>query len=170
MAAFTVRPATLADAEALCALHKASVRALCLGAYTAAEIEAWLREREPQGFRHAMTDGGETMLVAEHDGAVVGFASIKGTVLFGLYVDPAKGRGAGRMLLAAAEDEVRRRGASVLSLQATLNAVPFYRQHGFMRQERSTVRRGGRDLAVLDMTKTLTPSSRPEREARSGGT
>jgi putative acetyltransferase len=85
----------------------------------------------------------------------VGFASIKETVLFGLYVDPATGRGAGRVLLAAAEDEVRRRGASVLSLQATLNAVPFYRRHGFMRQERSTVRRGGRDLAVLDMTKTL---------------
>ena len=155
MAAFTIRPATPADAEALSTLHKASVRALCLGAYTADEIEAWLREREPQGFRHAMTDGGETTLVAECDGAVVGFASIKETVLFGLYVDPATGRGAGRVLLAAAEDEVRRRGASVLSLQATLNAVPFYRQHGFMRQERSTVRRGGRDLAVLDMIKTL---------------
>jgi putative acetyltransferase len=170
MAAFTIRPAKPADAEALCALHKASVRALCLGAYTADEIEAWLREREPQGFRHAMTDGGETMLVAEHDGAVVGFASIKATVLYGLYVDPAKGRGAGRVLLLAAEDEVRRRGASVLSLQATLNAVPFYRKHGFMRQERSTVRRGGRDLAVLEMTKVLIPSFRPEREARSGGT
>ena len=155
MVAFTIRPATPADAEALCALHKASVRALCLGAYTADEIEAWLRDREPRGFRHAMTDGGETMLVAEREDAVVGFASIKETVLFGLYVDPATGRGAGRVLLAAAEDEVRRRGASVLSLQATLNAVPFYRQHGFMRQERSTVRRGGRDLAVLDMIKTL---------------
>jgi putative acetyltransferase len=155
MAAFTIRPATPADAEALCALHKASVRTLCLGAYTAAEIEAWLRDREPQGFRHAMTDGGETMLVAEHNGAIVGFASIKETVLFGLYVDPATGRGAGRVLLLAAEDEVRRRGASILSLQATLNAVPFYRQHGFMRQERSTVRRGGRDLPVLDMIKVL---------------
>jgi putative acetyltransferase len=155
MAAFTIRPATPADAEALCALHKASVRALCLGAYTADEIEAWLREREPQGFRHAMSKGGETMLVAECEDAVVGFASIKETVLFGLYVDPAKGRGAGRVLLMAAEAEVRRRGAKVLSLQATLNAVPFYRQHGFMRQERSTVRRGGRDLAVLDMIKAL---------------
>ena len=155
MAAFTIRPATPADAEVLCALHKASVRTLCRGAYTADEIEAWLRDREPQGFRHAMTDGGETMLVAERDGAVVGFASIKETALFGLYVDPATGRGVGRVLLSAAEDEVRRRGASVLSLQATLNAVPFYRQHGFMRQERSTVRRGGRDLAVLEMTKAL---------------
>ena len=155
MAAFTIRQGTLADAEALCALHKASVRALCLGAYSADEIDAWLRDREPQGFRHAMTKGGETLLVAEHDGATVGFASIKETALFALYVDPAKGRGAGRVLLAAAEDEVRRRGAAVLSLQATLNAVPFYRQHGFMRQDRSTVRRGGRDLAVLDMIKTL---------------
>ena len=53
-----------------------------------------------------------TMLVDEHDGAVVGFASIKETVLFGLYVDPATGRGAGRVLLLAAEDEVRRRGAT----------------------------------------------------------
>ena len=50
MAAFTIRPATLADAEALCALHKASVRTLCAGAYTAEEIEAWLRDREPRGF------------------------------------------------------------------------------------------------------------------------
>lgn len=160
MAAFTIRPAGLADAEALCALHKAAVRRLCLGAYTSEEIEAWLAEREPAGFRQAMTDGGETMLVAERDGAVAGFASIKGTVLFALYVDPARGRGAGRLLLAAVEDEVRRRGAAVLSLQATLNAVPFYRKHGFMRQDRSTVRRGGRDLAVLDMIKVLQPSSR----------
>jgi putative acetyltransferase len=155
MAAFTIRPAGLADAEALCALHKASVRALCTGAYTTQEIEAWLSEREPAGFRQAMTDGGESMLVAERDGAVVGFASIKGTVLFGLYVDPASGRGAGRLLLEAVEDEVRRRGAAVLTLQATLNAVPFYRKHGFMRQDRSTVRRGGRDLAVLDLIKVL---------------
>jgi putative acetyltransferase len=155
MATFTIRPAGLADAGAMCALHKASVRALCAGAYTTQEIEAWLSEREPAGFRQAMTDGGETMLVAERDGAVVGFASIKGTMLFGLYVDPARGRGAGRLLLEAAEDEVRRRGAAVLTLQATLNAVPFYRKHGFMRQDRSTVRRSGRDLAVLDMTKAL---------------
>jgi hypothetical protein len=40
-------------------------------------------------------------------------------------------------------------------LQATLNAVPFYRKHGFMRQNRSSVWRGGRDLAVLDMIKVI---------------
>ncbi|HYI29119.1 MAG TPA: hypothetical protein VD863_14870, partial [Bradyrhizobium sp.] len=62
MEAFTIRPAGLADAEAMCALHKEAVRRLCLGAYTAEEIEAWLRDREPAGFRHAMTDGNETML------------------------------------------------------------------------------------------------------------
>jgi|SRR5512139_3787188 putative acetyltransferase len=155
MAAFTIRPARPADAEALCALHKDAVRSLCRGAYTAEEIEAWLCDREPAGFRHAMAEGGETMLVAEHDGAVAGFASIKGTVLFGLYVDPASGRGAGGALLQAAEDEVRHSGAAVLSLQSTLNAVPFYRKHGYMREDRSTVRRGGRDLAVLDMIKAL---------------
>lgn len=160
MAAFTIRPAGPADAEAMCTLHKAAVRSLCAGAYTTDEIEAWLRDREPAGYRQAMTEGGETMLVAERDGAVVGFASIKQSLLFGLYVDPGQGRGAGRPLLEAAEDLVRRSGATVLSLQSTLNAVPFYRKHGFMRQDRSSVRRGGRDLAVLDMIKALQPSSR----------
>jgi putative acetyltransferase len=155
MAAFTIRPATLADAEALCALHKDAVRSLCLGAYTAEEIEAWLREREPACFSDAMTKGGETMMVAERDGVVAGFASVKGAMLFGLYVDPARGRGAGWALLQAAEDEARRGGAAILSLQSTLNAVPFYRKHGYMRQARSTVRRGGRNLAVLDMIKAL---------------
>jgi putative acetyltransferase len=154
MAAFTIRPAKIADAEAMCSLHKAAVRALCVGAYSVEEIEAWLRDREPARYRHAMTDG-HTMLVAELDSVVAGFASIRESMLLGLYVDPARGRGAGRVLLAVAEDEVRRRGAAVLTLQATLNAVPFYRKHGFMRQNRSTVRRGGRDLPVLDMIKVL---------------
>ena len=49
MAAFTIRPARPADAEALCALHKAAVRTLCVGAYTADEIEAWFEATDVDG-------------------------------------------------------------------------------------------------------------------------
>src|SRR4029077_8833979 len=129
-------------------LHKASVRALCAGAYSPGQIEAWLAPRVPQNYRNAMTVGGETMFVAQRAEAVVGFASIKASVLMGLYVDPDGGRGAGRILLQAVEAHARSNGAAVLTLQATLNAVPFYRRRGFSPDRRGTVLRGGLELAV----------------------
>ncbi len=94
------------------------------------------------------------MLVAERDGCRRGLRVDQGDGAVRLYVDPAGGRGAGRCCWRA-EDEVGGVAPAVLSLQATLNAVPSTAKHGFMRQARSTVRRGGRDLAVLDMVKTL---------------
>jgi ribosomal protein S18 acetylase RimI-like enzyme len=84
-----------------------------------------------------------------------GFASIRDGELLGLYVDPRLGRGAGCSLLAAVEDQVRTAGKKVLRLQSTPNAVAFYRKHGYMRGARGVVRRGGVELSVLDMQKTL---------------
>ena len=41
MKRFDVRRAVTADAAMLCDLHKASVRALCAGTYSVAQIELW---------------------------------------------------------------------------------------------------------------------------------
>jgi|SRR5262245_4134958 len=155
MKRFDVRRAVTADAAILCDLHKASVRALCAGSYTAAQIEAWLAPRSADDYRHAMTAGGEIMFAAMYADRVVGFASTKGAELRGLYVEPKLGRGAGGVLLAAAEKHARKAGNKVLHLQATPNAVAFYRKHGYMRGARGTVRRGGTELSVLDMQKVL---------------
>jgi putative acetyltransferase len=153
----TVRRAAPKDAQALDALHKASVRALCAGTYSARQIEAWLAGRGPADYCRAML-AGETMLVAERDGQVVGFACVKQERLIGLYVDPVRGRGAGPTLLRLAEQHVRDEGSAVLSLQATLNAVAFYQRHGFVAERKATVLRGGRELAVVDMSKRLAGS------------
>jgi ribosomal protein S18 acetylase RimI-like enzyme len=155
MKRFDVRRAVPTDAAILCDLHKASVRALCAGSYSAAQIELWLAPRSADDYRHAMTAGGETVLAATYADRVVGFASTKGAELLGLYVDPKLGRGAGCRLLAAAEEQARIAGKKVLHLQSTPNAVAFYRKHGYMRGARATVRRGGVELAVLDMHKAL---------------
>jgi putative acetyltransferase len=154
MKRFDVRRAVTADAAMLCDLHKASVRALCAGTYSARQIDAWLAPRSADDYRRAMT-AGEVMLAATYADRVVGFASTKGAELRALYVDPKLGRGAGGPLLLAAEEQVRSAGEPVLHLQATPNAVAFYRKHGYMRGARGVVRRGGAELAVLDMHKAL---------------
>ena len=154
MKRFDVRRAVTADAAMLCDLHKASVRALCAGFYSPHQIDAWLAPRSADDYRRAMT-AGEVMLAATYADRVVGFASTKGAALLALYVDPKLGRGAGGPLLQAAEEQVRSAGKPVLHVQATPNAVAFYRKHGYMRGARATVRRGGAELAVLDMHKPL---------------
>jgi ribosomal protein S18 acetylase RimI-like enzyme len=155
MKRFDVRRALPADAATLCELHKASVRALCAGPYSSAQIELWLAPRCADDYRRAMTAGGETMFVATYADRVVGFASTKGERLLALYVDPALGRGAGSTLLVAAEDHACLSGEKDLRLQATPNAIAFYRKHGYMRGPRGVVRRGGIELPVLDMRKAL---------------
>jgi putative acetyltransferase len=151
----SVRRAVPEDAVAICDLHKASVRSLCAGAYSPEQIEAWLAPRRADDYRKAMTVGGETMFVGHCAGRIVGFASVKASMLIGLYVDPDDGRGAGRFLLQAAEAHARSNGTAVLTLQATLNAVPFYQRRGFSLGRPGTVLRGGLELPVVEMSKTL---------------
>ena len=155
MKRFDVRRAVPADAAILCGLHKASVRALCAGSYSTAQIELWLARGCADDYRRAMTVGGEIMFAATHADHVVGFASTRAGKLLALYVDPRSGRGAGGPLLAAVEEHACHAGEKGLCLQATPNAVAFYRQHGYMRGPRAMVRRGGIELAVLEMTKTF---------------
>ena len=152
---FLTRRATLEDAAAICALHKASVRGLCAGAYSAQQIEAWIARRVAADFRQAMTVGGETIFVAECAGCLAGFASIKNSVLLGLYVDPDRGRGAGPMLLGMAEEHARSSGVAVLLLQASVNAASFYEKHGYLRDRAGSLMRGGHALPVVEMHKHL---------------
>jgi putative acetyltransferase len=155
MPLFLVRKASPDDAEAICRVHKASVRGLCATAYSPEKIEAWIGPRVADDYRRAMTSGGEVMRVAELGDRVVGFASIKDAMLLALYVDPEQGRGAGKLLLHAAEDEARVRRVAVLSLQATVNAVPFYAKHGYVRDGLGSAMRGGQALPVVEMHKSL---------------
>lgn len=150
-----VRRVMLEDARAICDLHKASVRGLCAGVYSSEQIEAWLAPRLPDDYRNAMTVSGETIFVGQCAQRIVGFASIKASMLIGLYVDPDSGRGAGRILLQAAEGHARGEGVAVLSLQATLNAVSFYAGRGFSLDRHGTVLRGGLKLPIAEMSKTL---------------
>jgi putative acetyltransferase len=80
----------------------------------------------------------EVVLVAEDDdGRLAGFAQLEPGegVVHACYVDPdLAGRGAGRALMAAIEDDARARGCTMLALDASLNAVSFYETLGWRRE------------------------------------
>ena len=107
-----VRAATAADARAIAHVHRSS-RAEAYGPAYAERP----RRAEPS-------------FVADHDGVVVGFATVEGERLEALYVLPgAQGGGAGAALLAAAVEA----GARSLWVYAGNDgARRFYERHGWV--------------------------------------
>ncbi len=150
----TIRPATAADAEAICQVHQRAIRLSCGEAYSPAVVIAWAEARRPEMYLDTMRD--ETMFVAERQGIVVGFCCVLGNEVRGLYVDPETGRGTGAALLRRAEAVVLASRPAEVRLTATLNAVRFYEQQGYQRLHPATVRRPQRaSLAVWEMRKPV---------------
>jgi ribosomal protein S18 acetylase RimI-like enzyme len=120
-----VRPARSEDAEAMAALYVAAARAGWPHIYGAGN----LAELEPpvEGFRAFVDGPGQRVLVAEHEGAVAGFALVRPSPdedagdgvgeLDMLYTDPAVwGQGAGQALLRAALAALREDGRAEATL------------------------------------------------------
>ena len=126
-----VRRATPADAEAITPVHVASIRTLCAKDYTQEQIDAWAGWKSPEKYRDAMA-AGEVFFVAEHEGRVVGFSVLHGDEMKAVYLHPDHvGRGIGRRLLQAVEDEARAHGVAELHLTSTLTSIGFYEACGY---------------------------------------
>jgi GNAT superfamily N-acetyltransferase len=104
------------------------------------------RERLLGPFRHARSPEqshreaiaavirADMVFVAEDDGEIVGVLRGRVDKLQSLFVRGDRHRqGIGRMLVERFEEQCRRQGATVIRLQATLFAVPFYIRMGYKR-------------------------------------
>lgn len=150
-----IRRAEPDDAQAIWAVHRASVLGLSAQEYTPDQIAAWV-DVSPDEFRDAMTARGELFFVAEAAGEVVGFAAVRGEEARAVYVRPdAVRRGIGTRLLDAVEREVRSRGGGAVSCEASLNAVPFYEANGYVAGERHVRVVRGAGLPSVRMSKDL---------------
>lgn len=130
----SLRPATEADRGALWRLHARSVETLCQGAYSAREVRTWVDLLRPDGYLRP--EQPRTVLVAERGSFLVGFGQLD--LLLGeleaLYVAPEEaGNGVGSQLLSSLEAMAWKAGAMRMSLDASLNAEPFYRARGYTR-------------------------------------
>ncbi len=102
-------------------------RGLLLGPFRHARSrEKEHQEEIAQVIRAAM------VFVAENDGQIVGVLRGKTDKLQSLFVSPDHHRqGIGRRLVEHFEHECLQRGATVIRVQATLYAVPFYTKVGY---------------------------------------
>ena len=158
MSAVALRPYLPADAKRCAEIFRLSIEELAAEDYDAEQREAWAaRADDEQAFGAKLA--GELTLLALVDGAVAGFASLKGAnEIDMLFVDPEFARrGVGRTLIDALTKLAEARGAKRLTTEASDVAKPLFERLGFTAQKRNLVRKGEQWLANTTMAKTLQP-------------
>ena len=159
-----LRPFLPADTPVLAAIFTAAVEELTGDDYSEAQQEAWASAVEDEdAFGKKLA--GELTLIATMQNSPVGFASLKGADHIDmLYVHPSvAGQGVGAMLVDALEKLAGARGAKALSVDASDNAIDFFKKRGYVAKQRNSVPRHGEWLANTTMQKQLVPASGASR-------
>lgn len=150
----SLRLARVHDVPAMARVHVAAVAHLCRTHYRPAELARWTNQG-PSLYTALVRSA--TVVVAERNGVVVGFAavSLATGVVRAVYVHPGHaGGGVGARLLARIERSARVYGVRRLTLEATLNATAFYGRAGYRPLART---RSGLGLKCVRMAKLLRP-------------
>lgn len=161
-----VREAGFEDASRIRDVHLASIDGLARTDYDDAQVTALAHDRDPNEYPIESTD--TFFIVAEQDGQIIGFGWMKPDAdeyfettvegeITAVYVHPSVARqGVGTRIYAELEAEARRNGITSLGLWASLNAVPFYEEHGYQRiTEHTREFAEGTEGTVVEMTKSL---------------
>ena len=156
MSDVSLRPYLPADARRCAEIFRSSIEELAAEDYDDEQREAWAsRADDEQAFGARLAEA--LTLLAVIDGAITGFASLKGAEEIDmLFVDPGFARqGVGRTLVNALTRLAQARGAKRLTTEASDVAKPLFERQGFTAQKRNLVRMGEQWLANTTMTKTL---------------
>ncbi|WP_454618440.1 GNAT family N-acetyltransferase [Bradyrhizobium cenepequi] len=151
-----LRPFLPADTPMLAAIFVAAIQELTGDDYSETQQEAWAAVADDEvAFGKKLT--GELTLIATIQNSPVGFASLRNNNHIDmLYVHPSvAGQGVGAMLCDALEKLAGARGTKTLSVDASDNALDFFRKRGYVAKQRNSVSIEGEWLANTTMQKTL---------------
>lgn len=152
-----IRLATAGDARAACAVVRRSIAECCAPDHhqNPALIDSWTKNKTVPQFLAWMDHPAAFSVVAEHQGAIVGFAMAQAAEIQLCYLVPeSRFTGAGKAMLAALESHAAEAGVTVLQLQSTHTARAFYLRNGFAPAGPAVSAFG---LESLPMSKALTP-------------
>jgi putative acetyltransferase len=155
---FALRPFVPDDTPVLAGIFAASIEALAVDDYSESQVDAWAAAADDED-EFAQRIASLLTLVATMEGSPVGFASLATPDHIDLlYVHPGvAGQGVGTMLLDALEKLAAARGATKLTVEASDNALEFFRARGFKAMQRNSVPLGGEWFANTTMEKPLGP-------------
>jgi len=150
------RRVTVADRTMFFELRRAAILAGCAGHYPAALLEAWTDPATDAGL---LDPPPPHFYLAEMDGRVLGSGLLDAASgrIDAVFVHPtAFRRGIGAAIVRHLEHIARTHGLQTLVLDASLNAVEFYRSLGFEGYTLGTYASPrGVSLSCIRMTKTL---------------
>ena len=156
MSAIVLRPYLPADAKRCLAIFRASIDEMASEDYDDDQREAW-KSGASDLAAFARRLGEALTLLASVDGAVAGFASLKGAASIDmLYVDPAfSRRGVGATLIDALIRLAEARGVDSLTSDVSDTAKPLFERRGFVAERRNLVLVGDQWLGNTTMAKAL---------------
>lgn len=133
-------------------LFQDTVRAVCAGDYSPAQLRAWIGERSLRDWTGSFFTEGRRALVAEEDGKIVGFADMtEGGYFDRLYVHKNFQR---RGAATALADELERGcAAPAFTVYASITARAFFEKRGYALLRENAVMRGGETLLNFYMRK-----------------
>ena len=128
--AIEIRPATVADAPAICRVAIRTLRETNAHDYAPDVIARLVAGFLPE--RIAAFIASRPFYVALSHGTIVGTANLDGTAARAVFVDPDhQGKGVGAGLMAAVEKLARERSVATLEVQSSTTAEGFYKKLGY---------------------------------------
>jgi putative acetyltransferase len=160
-----LRPFLATDAPIAAAIFVAAIEELTGYDYSEEQQGAWAASADDEE-QFAQRLAGELTLIATLHNSPVGFASLKNNNHIDmLYVHPnAAGQGVGSVLCDALEKLAGARGTESLTVDASDNALDFFRKRGYVAQQRNSVTVNGEWLANTSMHKAL-GGAQPEAQS-----
>ncbi len=163
----TVRRFEDEDAEATARIYFDAVRVGARDHYDEAQRRAWASAvPDTPPWRARLRS--QASFVAERDGAIVGFMTLKpdGCIDLAFVAPQAMGTGVARQLYERLLAEAAAMGLRQLHTEASHLARPFFERQGWSVIKQQTVERDGVALTNFVMEKDLTPRKTPDSDAR----
>ena len=148
---FRIELAKLTDLESMLKTRKSAILANAHSIYSEDEVVAWVGKRKDEEISKKIKEG-KIRVVRLSSGGVEAWVQAKNKGVEGLYVAGKHQRtGIGRELLLFIEKLMAQEGAGTVSLEASLNAIEFYKSCGY------TELPGKRSKDTQHMEKVLLP-------------
>lgn len=143
------------DAKAVCDVIHMTIDGIYTDIYPPRTVQFFKDFHSTESILDRMQKG--HVLAIEEDGIIVGTAAALENRIFGMFVLPKyQGRGIGRMLMDALENQIKADGFTEAVLSMSLPSEGFYRSRGYVDFEEYSRDVGGGEILVFsDASKRL---------------